>query len=426
MQTKNWFPTLFAAALLALSLLACGLPTPTPPGPPVTITPFSPATAVSPTRAVEPTVGAPTAVPTEAPLASWLPENTFALYTSGSWESRRLYALSPGPTSTDLGQPISYQAAVSRRGRWIATTEGASPARTIAITSLENGTRYTYALPPDFESYGMAFDHAETRLALMELGPFGPDGVAWAIVVVNLADGSTTRFATVMGPERDFLPGRPIGWSAPGNELLLNTFMPATEGNWAGVWAVTLPPGAPPAPLDTLARRELIPMGSYYDDPRLSPDATHLLYLNRDFAYTPAGYEPMAYDLAVNELWSVDIASGARTILVNVTDGGALARAVSWSPENPQALFVRVSYAGETFTSLALKRRDEAGTVHDAGSLSLPAGGGLQTIDWCLPDFALVTITDASYNHQLQVAEFGGGSTLITSAEYISVLGCIP
>jgi hypothetical protein len=35
-------------------------------------------------------------------------------------------------------------------------------------------------------------------------------------------------------------------------------------------------------------------------------------------------------------------------------------------------------------------------------------------------------VTTADYAHQLHVVEFGGGSTLITSDAYISVLGCIP
>jgi hypothetical protein len=425
---------LLAATVLILSVLACNPPAPQPP--PDTITPFSPAT-VEPTTppggeptAEPPATEPPTAEsPTEPPPSSWLPAGTFALYATGPWDDLQLYALAPGPTSTDLGRAVTFNSALSRTGRWIAHADSPAPATGVAVANLENGTTYTVPLTPDYSLYGMAFDHAETRLAFTELGGSGAGSYTWAIVVVNLADGSTARFEDTFGIPVGvgmMLSGWPIGWTAAGDELLLDTFLPDTEGNWAGVWAVALPPGTPSAALNTLSRRVVIAAGDYSAETRLSADTTRLLYLNRDHSYTPSGYTPMAYDLAVNQLGEVDIATGSPTLLVNVADGSALARTAAWSQEAPDILFAQGTYAGDTFGSLMLKRRESTGTISDAGLVPLPPGGSLQSIDWCLPDFALVVVATADYDHQLHVVEFGGGSTLVAADAYISVLGCIP
>jgi hypothetical protein len=344
----------------------------------------------------------------------------------GAWDTAQLYTLAPGPSSIGIGPPVSTRAVSSRTGRWIASK---SPADAVEITNLEDSTTHTIPLTAGNYLYGMAFDHTETRLAFTELGGTSGGSYLWAIVVVNLADGSTTRFEDTFShtdAAGTMLPGWPIGWTAAGDEILLDTFLPDTEGNWAGVWAVTLPPGTPSTPLDTLSSRLIIDTGDYSAETHLSSDGTHLLYLNRDYGYTPAGYTPMAYDLAVNQLWQVDIATGAATQLVNAVDGSALARAIAWSQESPQVLFAQGNYAGDAFGSLMLKRRDAAGTISDAGLVPLPPGGSLQSIDWCRPDFALVVVTTADYNHQLHVVELGGGSTLVTSDDYLSVIGCVP
>jgi hypothetical protein len=324
---------------------------------------------------------------------------------------------------------VTFNTALSRTGRWIAHANGPAPATGVAVTNLESSTTYNIPLSTDYTLYGLAFDHAETRLAFTELGGSGTGTYTWAVVVVNLADGSTTRFEDAFGiPVADgmMLSGRPIGWTAAGDELLLDTFMPDTEGNWAGVWAVTLPPGTPSAALNTLSRRQVLASGDYIAETRLSVDATRLLYLNRDYSYTPSGYTPMSYDLAVNQLGEVNFASGSPTLLVDVTDGSALARTAAWSQEGPHILFAQGTYAGELLGSLTLNTRDAGGTIDNVGSVPLPPGGTLQSIDWCLPDFALVVVTTPDYANQLYIVEFGGDSTLITSDAYISVLGCIP
>jgi hypothetical protein len=429
---------LLSATVLILSVLACNPPTAQPP--PATITPFSPATAIpttppggeptaEPPATEPPTAESPTEPPTELPPSSWLPTGTFALYATGVWDELQLYALTPGPSSTDLERTVAFNSALSHTGRWIAHADRPAPAANVVVANLESGTTYNIPLTPDYSLYGMAFDHAETRLVFTELGGSGTGTYTWAVVVVSLADGSTTRFEDSFGfPVDDgvMLSGQPIGWTAAGDELLLDTFMPDTEGNWAGVWAVTLPPGTPSAALNTLSRREVLAAGDYTAEPRLSADATLLLYLNRDYSYTPSGYTPMAYDLAVNQLGEVDLAIGSSTLLVNATDGSALARAAAWSQEGSHILFAQGTYAGDAFGSLLLKRHEAASTISDAGPVPLPPGGSLQSIDWCLPNLALVVVTTVDYDHQLHIVELGGGSTLVTSDAYISVLGCIP
>jgi hypothetical protein len=317
---------------------------------------------------------------------------------------------------------------MSRTGRWIAHGVG-SPATSITIINLETGTTHTVPLTSEFVLYGSAFDLTEGRLAFMELGGSGIGTYTWAIVVVNLADGSTTRFeksfTSPMTPG-DMLPGRPFGWSAAGNELLLDSFLPDSGGFFAGVWAVTIPPGAPSAALDTLGRREMIAAGDYSFEPRMSPDGTQMLYLRLEPGYAPAGYTPMGPDYVVNQLWRMDIATGTPSRLVNVDDGGALARDAAWMQGGLHAIFAQGNYAGGTFASLALKVRDDAGSVRDVGAVPLPTGGGLIGLAGCRPGFALATVVNASYDAELHVVDFSGGSTLVTSAAAISVLGCVP
>jgi hypothetical protein len=420
---------LLAATVLILSVLACNPPTPFSPATAEPTTPPEGEPTTEPPATEPPTAESPTEPPTEPPSSSWLPTGTFALYATGVWDELQVYALAPGPSSTDLGRAVTFNNALSRTGRWIARANSPAPATGVVIANLESSTTYNIPLTTDYTLYGMAFDHTETRLAFMELGGTGTGTYIWAIVVVNLADGSTARFEDSFGfpvGEGVMLSGRPIGWTAAGDELLLDTFMPDTEGNWAGVWAVTLPPGTTSAALSTLSKRVVLVAGDYTAEPRLSTDATRLLYLNRDYSYTPSGYTPMAYDLAVNQLGEADLATGSPTLLVDATDGSALARTAAWSQEGPDILFAQGTYAGDAFGSLTLKRREAAGTISDAGPVPLPPGGSLQSIDWCLPNSALAVVATADNDHQLYLVEFGAGSTLVTSDAYISVLGCIP
>lgn len=442
MHAQRRFQLTLAILVLALTILACEMPTPSQPSP--TVTPYTPATEPAATEpaATEPattepataepaTAEPPTAEPptTEPPPAGWLPDGTIALYATGPWEDYQVYALTADGAISDLGRSIYGQATISHSGRWIASLSNPRPATTITAVNLEDGTTHTIPITPDYDVYGIVFDLAETRLAFMEMGGLGADGVPWAIVVANLADGSTTRFDTQMAvsPRPEMLTGQPVGWTAAGSELLLDTFAPFTEGNWDGVWSLGLPPGTASAPLYSLPRRELVPAGEYLTPARLSPDGTHILYLDRDYDYTPDDYEVLAYDLAVNELWTADTTSGARTILVDVTDGSALARAAAWSPDGTQVMFTQGTYAGETFGSLTVKVRDGSGSIRDVGPAPLPSAGFLGGLDWCAPNLALVTAYTTNYEGQLYILDTtSGGASLIASSAHVLVLGCVP
>jgi len=420
MHRKRHVLLLFTAVVVALSFLACNAPPPP-----------SPSVPPAPTAAATSTVALPTvtstAPPTDTPPTGWLPAGTIALYAVGAWENSRLYALASDGTATDLGQDVQGWAAVSRTGRWTARPGSPYPADSLVIVNLADGTSSTVPATPGFEIYGAAFDTAETRAAFLELEPPTGEDTPWAIVVANLADGSTARFEATARLDSALLPGFPIGWSAAGDELFINTFAPATEYGTAGVVGIAMPPGAAPAPVDALARRELLVGGTYSSVPRLSPDATRLFYVARDPDYTPANYEPIAYDVAVNQLWTLDLASGLPALLVEVTDGGALGYDAAWSPDGAQVLFAQGTYAGDTFAGLTLRVRDGSGAVRDVGSLPLEPQANPSSLDWCAPDVALAVVTTADSTYQLHTIDLAsGGTSLVTSGDYVSVLGCIP
>jgi hypothetical protein len=405
---------------LVMAVLACSAPeTPAPLEP--TVTPYLAPTTPPPSPAPS-----ETETPTSVPPSTWLPANTIALYSAGPWDSRRLYALTADGSSTDMGQSITSWAALSSSGRWIAQPNRPSPADSLLLTTLETGVTYTVPAAAGFDIYGSAFSPDETRLAFLEMGAPEEGGMRWAIVVVNLADLSTARFEAVTGADHTFMPGIPLGWSSAG-ELLISTFPPYSEWAPLGVWGVTLSAGTPTGPFSALARRELLPGGTYRAAPRFSPDRSRLLHLARDYGYTPASYEPVAYDMAVNQLWVLDLLSGARTLLVEVSDGGALLDDADWSPDGQSILFACGTYAGETFASLQLRIRDSAGGVRAVGALPLPPNGYPGQLNWCRPTLATYTMMSTDGTTSLYLLDLTDGSALLAnSANAVTLLGCIP
>lgn len=413
MHTRFRLP-LSALIVLVLAILACGPSTPTP-------------TDITPTPYVAPPL--PTEAPTEAP-ESRLPAGTVALYTIGTWESRQLVALTGDDTPFDLGMTVSAGAVASRSGQWIAYPTAPYGSTTVVIARSNGTVVHTITTPAGADAagvMGMAFDRGETRLAFLLVGGPAPAGIPWSITVVNLADGSTASFEAMTGEDNLFLPGFPLGWAAGDGELLIDRFPPYSEGAPMGIWAFTLPPGAAAGPLSSTPHRELLASGSYVSPARFSPDGTRLLYTARDPAYTPAGYEPIAYDVAVNQLWSLDIASGASTMLLAATDGSALGHAVAWSPDGAQVLYAQGNYAGENFAALTLKLRDSSGAVRDVGPLPLPAGGYFLGLDWCTPNTAMVRLATSDYTNQLYTVDLVSGAAFLRASDSaISVLGCVP
>jgi hypothetical protein len=404
--------------------------------PTLTSTPTSESTPTfAPTPTSEPTwtpVPSPTAepAPTTTPTQPPPPAERVALYGAGSAQAPQLYALASDGSVTALEMQVYQGAAASRSGRWIASPSRFPSAPSVTITDLQSETNYTIDAPAEWGIYRMAFDRAEARLAYLELGPAQARPIPWAIVVVDLVDGSTTRFESTTRPDAGIYPGNPLTWVSAGYELLLGTFLPYTDGFYAGVQALDIPPGTASMPIASLDQRTLVPGGAYRSIPQLSPDGTRLLYLARDPAYTPADYAP-ALDFAVNQLWTLDVESATPTLLYEVTNGDALGGdaiggAAAWAPGGERMLFAQGHYAGMDWGSLALQVRDEAGQVRELAPLPLPGEGAGLHVAWCEPDTAFAVLTAGPDPAQLYAVGIQTGElTPLASAERMFVLGCV-
>lgn len=392
-----------------------------------------PATATSPPPTDTPVPSAPTsteepaqteAPPTPTPTGEPSPGEPVALFAAGPSDDALLHALAADGTVTDLDHPVHPRAVISDDGRWLATPSGL-PVDALLVVDLDTDVTRTIPISSDFQPYGAAFDTATRRLAFLELGAPGEDGVPWAIVVVALEDGATRRFEATADLDEAILPGSPLGWSD--DELLLDTFIPYSEAGAEGLWAVTLPADAASQPFDDLDRRLLLPGDGYLLAPEFSPDASGILYLNRDYDYTPDDYGPVGYDLAVNQLGLVDVTDGSSELLVEETGGGALGGDVAWSPAGDRGLFARGTYSGTTFSSLALGTVDQTGGVTDVGPVPLPPEGFLVSLDWCAEDTALVVVATGDGVDQLHTIDLGSAeASLVASDDDITVLGCVP
>ncbi|HOQ98961.1 MAG TPA: hypothetical protein PLJ35_09075 [Anaerolineae bacterium] len=400
-----------AAGLCALALLAgCAAPPPATPSPAAAMASPSARTAT------------PAAEPSPTPWSKLRPPaGTVALYGVGTQERWELYALDAAGLAMALGVSIPRSALLSPDGRWLAQLDAPEgEARAVLIRNLQQGQSYTSPLGqacsgPMCLAGLWAFDREGTRLASVEVTRQG-----WALAIVDLRDGSSRRFDPVQADAGGYnlQPGHPLGWAATG-ELVISCFTPFSGGGRSGVWALSLPAGDGP-----IAARRLLGPDSYATL-ALSPDGTRLLYLARDPAYTPAGYtaiEGSYDDVAVNQLWSLDIASGMGTRLVEVADGGALAGAAAWSPDGHEALFAQGRYGdADVLESLALKAVDSAGAVRAV--CSLPAQRALFGLHWCRPDLALAVIFTDDELSELHLMDLATGrSDFVAKGRWVSVV----
>ena len=142
----------------------------------------------------------------------------------------------------------------------------------------------------------------------------------------------------------------------------------------------------------------------------------------------PGNYFPEFYDLAVNRLQMADLASGARTTLVEARDGSALARALAWSPSGERLLFAQGFYEGESFARLDLKSTDQGGAIVAYGPLELPPLGGLLKLAWCDPSLAFYLLWDGSDGSQrLHAFDLNtGASAKISAGGRLEIVGCAP
>lgn len=401
---------LLLLGMMALSACQPALPTGT-------------ATVLPPDRAEETAAVSPTVEPTAVPQGGWLPAGTIAVYMAGPFEDLELYALLADGTPVPLGREVHYRATVSRSGRWLATPDARPPAQGVIVTAPGRGITHTLSVPDGYEVYDMAFDAAETRLAFLALAAPGSGLKPWALVVVHLEDGMATRFEGEREEAGGLLPGAPIGWRRD-NEVLIDTFIPFTSGPFMGLWALTLPQDAA-AGAGELGARLILPSQSYRSRPLLAPQAPRLLYLGRDESYRPRGYEPVEYDLAANQLWSLDLAAEEASLLAEVRDGSALARAVAWSPDGQRALYVQGMYAANELRSLSLKTVDLQGAIVDVGPLILGQGGALEDLAWCQAEAALAAVRGPAGQQLYQVDLNSGEMGSLAAAETLEVLRCV-
>jgi hypothetical protein len=115
-------------------------------------------------------------------------------------------------------------------------------------------------------------------------------------------------------------------------------------------------------------------------------------------------------------------------VLVEASDGSALARGLAWSPAGERLLFVQGTYEGESFAELSLKSSDSSGTVVTYGPLTLPPLGGLLELAWCDPSLALYVTWDggAGTQHLLSFDLNTGVSGEVSSGRQLQIVGCAP
>ncbi len=375
----------------------------------------------------------PTATPT-AEAATWYGEGALALFVVGDYDRADLYVLGGDGSTRRVYEGVGQQVRVSSNGRWLGFVRWGQDGRaTLALHDARgDGSRQ---IIPDTSSgiFPLVFDPAGRRLAYLDLGAPGEAGVPWALVVVDLDSGAVARHDALMRQDdRRLLPGAPVAWSrtaTAGDELILDTFLPYTEGGWMGVWGVTLPADGVSAPLESLALRELLPGApAYVSDLYFAPDGQSLAFLGRDSDYYPENYSPEFYDLAVNRLDILALADGARITLVEADDGSALGRALAWSPAGERLLFVQGRYEGPSFLPLTLKSSDRGGAVVEHGSLTLPPRGDLLDLAWCDASSALYVAWDGGEGTQrLFLFDLEAGlSTEITAGQRVEIVGCAP
>jgi hypothetical protein len=356
-----------------------------------------------------------------------------ALFSVGDYASGDLYALGDDGMARLVFPGVGRGTSVSPDGRWLGFVRGETEDKPwIELHDAKTGAS-RQIVPDTFaaSTLNLAFDRSSRRLAYLYLGDLGENGVVpWALVVVDLEQDTTARYDAQMTHEdRRSLPGMPVGWSSS-DELIINTFMPYSGGGWAGVRGVTFPADGAPASLDTLSLRELLPGApAYLSRLFLSPDGQNLAFLGRDLDYKPDNYLFEFYDLAVNRLEIVTLASGARTLQFRVDDGSALAHALAWSPAGDRLLFAQGRYeGGEHLGTLTLKSSDLNGAVVEHGPLTLPPLSTLADLAWCTASQVLYVVWDGSdYTQQLYSLDLSTAlSTQLSSGDQINLITCAP
>lgn len=355
-----------------------------------------------------------------------------ALFTVGDYSSGDLYALGSDGSTRLISSGLGQKVRLSPDGRWLGSV-WQDGSETLELRDAASAENHLFTPGTASGMLNFAFDHAGRRLAYLDLGEYGENGVPWALVIVDLEKNTSARYDALMSNEdQRFLPGIPVGWSSlasDGDKLIIDTFMPYTEGGNAGVQGVTLPPDSASAPLDTLPLRELSPSAyTYLSRLYLSPNGQNLAFLSRDYDYMPDNYFPEFYDLAVNRLEIAALDDGARALLLEASDGSALGSVVAWSPAGDRVLFAQGRYEGENFSALTLKSSDLSGAVIEYGPLTWSPLSILSDLAWCSASQALYVLSDWSINEQrLYSFDLSSGlSTALNTGQQIQIAGCAP
>jgi hypothetical protein len=365
---------------------------------------------------------------------SWYGAGTVALFASGDDEQAEVYALSADGTTQLVLPDVGRDVMVSPDGRWLGYVRWRPEGQgALVVHDARSGESRTVSPETSGGLLRFAFHPDSRQVAYLDLGGFTESGVPWALVVADLENDETARYDGLMtDAETRPLPGAPVGWlgsESDAVELIIDTFLPYSEGGWMGVWGVTLPADASSAALDTLPKRELIPGAPIYTSQLfLAPDRRSVAFLGRDPDYFPDDYFPAFYDLAVNRLETAALDDGERSPLLEISDGSALGRALAWSPSGERLLFAQGFYEGESFTQLSLKSSDRDGNVVEYGPLTLPPLGGLAGLGWCSPSLALYVTWDGgdAIEHLLAFDLNTGVSVELSAAPRIEIVGCTP
>jgi hypothetical protein len=358
-----------------------------------------------------------------------------ALFLSGGETGAGLYGLIADGSTRLVMENIGEKPRISPDGRWLAFARWREDGRGAIVLHDALSDATSELLTETTSGFlRFAFDRESRRLAYLELGPVLSDGsVPWAIVVAELETGATARYEAVM-VEHDSapLPGLPLGWSSVASgadELILDTVVPYAEAWGMGVWGVTLPADGGSAPLDVLTLRQILSRESLYSlMPPLAPDGRTIGYLLSDPDYVPENYAPEFQDFAVNRLGVAELATGALTTLVEVSDGSALAHTLAWSPSSERLLFARGHYDGEHLANLTLLSTDHSGRVASHGSLDSPPSASLLELAWCGESTALYRFWSGAtkMQHLYRFDLDSGIATETASAQRIEIVGCVP
>jgi hypothetical protein len=258
------------------------------------------------------------------------------------------------PDGTNPGQLIidsSVQAAMSHDTRWVATWGYEQLSRREVLMYRQvNGRPIYIDIEPGFTAMDATFTR-DARYLVYTQAALEPR--LWILGIVELETG---KIVELVGPADD---GSPLGPMLVGNaldltdeRLVLWAYLPFTDGNFGGIYAMDVPGLA-----DAAAGRYAMPSASQLlpgGGPvmmALAPDGLALAFLDYDPANPPRDFEAMGPVPSYNRLRVVDLLSGTVQTLAQAGPGQGLG-ALTWTPDSASVLFTGGNYRGSYFVSM--------------------------------------------------------------------------